>query len=102
MPDFVGTSAHIAIEHAADNRILLTGDDLGGASLHARTWPGPYGVTAQDVSPGTVVVCWSRVVVTYAVAGGTRSGAGTTPVDPPPALSQHAGRQSVESDWTSF
>jgi len=90
VPDFVGTPVHIAIEKAAAQRILLTSDDLDGPSLHARTWPGLYWVTAQDVAPGTVIEGGARVVVTYVVEGGTRTDVQAVPIDPPPALIRHA------------
>lgn len=95
VPDFVGTPVHIAIENAAEQRILLTSDDLDGPSLHARTWPGLYWVTTQDIPPGTVLGRWSRVVVTYAAEGDTRSDVQAVPGDPPPTRAQHAETESI-------
>ena len=90
VPDFVGMPVHIAIEEAAERRILLTAADFDGPSLHAQTWPGLYWVTAQDLPPGSVVGKWARIVVTYVVDGGTRSGVASPSPDPLPSLRQYA------------
>lgn len=90
VPDFVGKAVHVANDEAAEKRILLTSHDLDGPSLHARTWPGLFWVTGQDVPAGSLVESWSRVVVTYVAAGGTQSAVGVAPSDPPPTLSAYA------------
>lgn len=98
VPDFVGKAVHVASDEAAQKRILLTSEDLDSPSLHARTWPGLFRVTAQDVPAGSLVESWTRVVVTYVAEGGTPSAVGAPPSDPSPALSAHADPEDDASE----
>jgi len=96
VPDLVGQPVDIASEIAAAIGLVLSSGDPDGPSIHSRTWPGLFWVTAQDPSAGSVIERGSQVQVTFVENGQARSDVPAQTDGPLPSLESHADADKDE------
>ena len=85
VPPLVGLEVRDAEEACLAVRLLAVSDDADGASLHSRTSPGYFTVTAQDPAPGLLAKRSDTVVITFVKEGGPDDANDRVPVEPPPS-----------------
>ena len=90
VPDLVGQPVDIATETAAEVGLLLSSGDPDGPGIRSRTWPGLFWVTAQDLSPGSLVERGTQMRVTFAEDGQAESDVPAQTGGPLPSLESHA------------
>jgi hypothetical protein len=84
VPAVVGLEVRDAEEACLAASLLAVSDDSDGASLHSRTWPGYFTVTAQDPAPGLLAKRSDTVVISFVKEGGSDDANDRVPVEPPP------------------